>query len=88
MTHVSNSMKSVGKFFKRIGQNIQKGRQRTANIEIARMLQQTEYRRESVDTVYRDYSPPQLKWTKAKSTNGHFCHNYCFDVRRTKGEEF
>jgi len=52
MTHVSNSMKSIGKFFKRIGQNIQKGRQRTANIEIARMLQQTEYRRESVDTVY------------------------------------
>ena len=52
MTHVSNSMKGVGKFFKRIGQNIQKGRQRTANIEIARMLQQTEYRRESVDTVY------------------------------------
>ena len=53
MTHVSNSMKSVGRLFKRIGQSIQEGRQRTANIEIARMLQQTEYRQESVDTVYR-----------------------------------
>ena len=36
-----------------LGKNIQEGRQRTANIEIARMLQNTEYRRESVDTVYR-----------------------------------
>lgn len=53
MTHVSNSMKSVGKLFKRIGQSFVKGRQQAANREIARMLQQTEYRRESVDTVYR-----------------------------------
>ena len=35
-----------------IGKNIKEGRQRTANIEIAKMLQSTEYRRESVDTVY------------------------------------
>ena len=35
-----------------IGRNIKEGRQRTANIEIAKMLQSTEYRRESVDTVY------------------------------------
>ena len=35
-----------------LGKNIQEGRQRTANIEIARMLQNTEYRRESVDTVF------------------------------------
>ena len=53
MTHVNNSMKSIGKFFKRFGQSIQEGRQRTANLEVARMLQHTEYRRESVDTVYR-----------------------------------
>jgi len=36
-----------------LGKNIQEGRQRTANIQIARMLQSTEYRNESVDTVYR-----------------------------------
>ena len=35
-----------------LGKNIREGRQRTANIEIAKMLQSTEYRRESVDTVY------------------------------------
>lgn len=35
-----------------IGRNIKEGRQRSANIEIAKMLQSTEYRRESVDTVY------------------------------------
>ena len=35
-----------------IGRNIKEGRQRTANIEIAKMLQSTEFRRESVDTVY------------------------------------
>ena len=52
MTHVSNSMKSIGKFFTYMGRSIQEGRQRTANYEIARLLQQTEYRRESVDTVF------------------------------------
>ena len=36
-----------------IGRNIKEGRQRTANQQIARMLQETEYRNESVDTVYR-----------------------------------
>ena len=35
-----------------MSRSIQEGRQRTANYEIARLLQQTEYRRESVDTVY------------------------------------
>jgi hypothetical protein len=53
MTHVNNLMKSVIKPFIYIGRSIQEGRQRSANIEIARMLQNTEYRRESVDTVYR-----------------------------------
>ena len=52
MTHVSNSMKSVGKFFTYIGRSIQEGRQRSANREIAHLLQETEYRNESVDTVY------------------------------------
>ena len=52
MTHVSNSMKSVLKFFKHMGRSIQEGRQRSANMDIAVMLQATEYRRESVDTVY------------------------------------
>ena len=52
MTHVNNLMKSVIKPFIYIGRSIQEGRQRTANIEIARMLQNTEYRRESVDTVF------------------------------------
>ena len=52
MTHVSNSMKNVLKFFKYMGQSIQEGRQRSANRDIAVMLQSTEYRRESVDTVY------------------------------------
>jgi len=35
-----------------MSRSIQEGRQRTANYEIARLLQQTEYRRESVDTVF------------------------------------
>lgn len=61
MTHVSNSMKSIGKLFKRFGQSIQEGRQRTANMEIARMLQQTEYRRESVDTVFNALCNHDLK---------------------------
>ena len=52
MTHVSNSMKNVVNFFKYIGRSIQEGRQRSANMDIAVMLQATEYRRESVDTVY------------------------------------
>jgi hypothetical protein len=52
MTHVSNSMKSIGKFFTYMSRSIQEGRQRTANYEIAKLLQQTEYRRESVDTVF------------------------------------
>jgi hypothetical protein len=52
MTHVNNSMKSIGRFFTYMGRSIQEGRQRTANYEIARLLQQTEYRRESVDTVF------------------------------------
>ena len=53
MTHVNNLMKSAIKPFIYIGQSIQEGRQRTANIEIARMLQSTEYRNESVDRIYR-----------------------------------
>jgi hypothetical protein len=36
-----------------IGRNIKEGRQRTANQQIARMLQETEYRNESVETVYQ-----------------------------------
>jgi hypothetical protein len=52
MTHVSNSMKNVVNFFKYIGRNIREGRQRSANWEIAHMLRDTEYRNESVDTVY------------------------------------
>ena len=52
MTHVNNSMKSIGRFFTYMGRSIQEGRQRSANMDIAVMLQATEYRRESVDTVY------------------------------------
>ena len=61
MTHVSNSMKSIGKFFTYMSRSIQEGRQRTANYEIARLLQQTEYRRESVDTVFNALCNHDLK---------------------------
>jgi hypothetical protein len=50
---LNNSLTRLVSPFVWLGKNIQEGRQRTANIEIARMLQNTEYRRESVDTVYR-----------------------------------
>jgi len=52
MTHVSNLMKRVINALTWFSRSIQAGRQREANIEIARMLQNTEYRRESVDTVF------------------------------------
>lgn len=44
-----------------MGRSIQEGRQRTANYEIARLLQQTEYRRESVDTVFNALCNHDLK---------------------------
>ena len=43
-----------------IGRNIKEGRQRTANQQIARMLQETEYRNESVDTVYQELCQQDL----------------------------
>jgi len=50
---LNNSLTRLVSPFVWLGKNIQDGRQRSANIEIARMLQNTEYRNESVDTVYR-----------------------------------
>jgi len=35
-----------------LGKNIREGRQRSANWEIAQMLRDTEYRNESLETVY------------------------------------
>jgi hypothetical protein len=52
MTHVNNLMKRLVSLLKRIGMSFREGRQRSANWEIARMLQQTEYRNESVSTVF------------------------------------
>ena len=50
---IGNNLMRLTSPLRWIGRNIKEGRQRTANIEIARMLQSTEYRRESVDTVYQ-----------------------------------
>ena len=50
---LSNNLMRLTSPLRWLGKNIRDGRQRSANIEIARMLQNTEYRRESVDTVYR-----------------------------------
>jgi len=44
-----------------LGKNIQEGRQRSANFEIARMLQSVEYRNESVETVYTAICDNNLK---------------------------
>jgi uncharacterized protein YukE len=52
MTHVNNLMKRLVSTLKRIGKSFQKNRQRSANWEVARMLQQTEYRNESVSVVF------------------------------------
>ena len=49
---IGNNLMRLTSPLRWIGRNIKEGRQRTANIEIAKMLQSTEYRRESVDTVY------------------------------------
>jgi len=54
-------MKIILKFFKGLGKAIQDGRQRSANYEIARMLQETEYRNESVATVYAALNRQDLR---------------------------
>jgi hypothetical protein len=50
---LNNSLTRLVSPFVWLGKNIQEGRQRSANVEIARMLQNTEYRNESVDRIYR-----------------------------------
>ena len=50
---LNNSLTRLVSPFVWLGKNIQEGRQRTAHQQIAIMLQSTEYRNESVDTVYR-----------------------------------
>ena len=61
MTHVSNLMKNILNLFKSVLKAIQAGRQRSANYEIAKMLQETEYRNESVATVYAALNRQDLR---------------------------
>ena len=61
MTHVSNLMKNILRALTWAGRSIKEGRQRSANMEIARMLQETEYRNESVYTVYAALNRQDLR---------------------------
>ncbi len=61
MTHVSNLMKKIPRALTWVGRTIKEGRQRSANMEIARMLQETEYRNESVYTVYAALNRQDLR---------------------------
>jgi hypothetical protein len=49
---LNNSLTKLTSPLRWLGKNIREGRQRSANWEVAQMLRDTEYRNESVDTVY------------------------------------
>jgi len=58
---LSNNLMRLTSPLRWLGKNIQEGRQRSANFEIARMLQSVEYRNESVETVYTAICDNNLK---------------------------